>query len=76
MRTPPAAPAVEAFELDASCGYGEEISNRVVDALGDFSGGVRLRNLPVERITDVKINRGPEAGARSELRTATFTGEV
>jgi 3-hydroxyisobutyrate dehydrogenase-like beta-hydroxyacid dehydrogenase len=32
-----------AFHLAAALGYGEEISNRVVDALGDISGGVRLQ---------------------------------
>lgn len=30
------------FELSAALGYGEQISNRVVDAIGDVSGGVRL----------------------------------
>ena len=33
-----------AFHLAAALGYGEQISNRVVDALGDISGGVRLQN--------------------------------
>jgi len=31
-----------AFDLAAALGYGDEISNRVVDALGDVSGGVRV----------------------------------
>ena len=33
-----------AFHLAAALGYGEQISNRVVDALGDLSGGVRLQD--------------------------------
>ena len=33
-----------AFHLAAALGYGDEISNRVVDALGDISGGVRLQD--------------------------------
>jgi hypothetical protein len=31
-----------AFGLAASLGYRDEISNRVVDALGDIAGGIRL----------------------------------
>jgi 3-hydroxyisobutyrate dehydrogenase-like beta-hydroxyacid dehydrogenase len=34
---------VETFELAAELGYGDVISNRVVDAIGDASGGVRLQ---------------------------------
>jgi 3-hydroxyisobutyrate dehydrogenase len=30
------------FHLAAALGYGEQISNRVVDALGDIAGGVRV----------------------------------
>jgi 3-hydroxyisobutyrate dehydrogenase len=33
-----------AFHLAAALGYGDQISNRVVDALGDISGGVRLQS--------------------------------
>ena len=33
-----------AFHLAAALGYGDQISNRVVDALGDISGGVRLQD--------------------------------
>jgi 3-hydroxyisobutyrate dehydrogenase len=33
-----------AFHLAAALGYGDQISNRVVDALGDVSGGVRLHD--------------------------------
>ena len=43
VRTPTAAGCIEAFELAAELGYGEQISNRVVDAIGDASGGVRLQ---------------------------------
>jgi len=43
VRTPTAAGCIEAFELAAELGYGDQISNRVVDAIGDLSGGVRLQ---------------------------------
>ena len=33
-----------AFHLAAALGYGDQISNRVVDALGDISGGVRIQD--------------------------------
>lgn len=32
-----------AFDLATALGYGDQISNRVVDALGDLSGGVRIQ---------------------------------
>ncbi len=32
------------FGLATALGYGEQISNRVVDAIGDVSGGVRLKD--------------------------------
>ncbi len=35
---------VAAFELAEQLGYGDQISNRVVDALGDLAGGVRLQD--------------------------------
>lgn len=35
-------PCLAAFHLAAALGYGEQISNRVVDALGDIAGGVRI----------------------------------
>lgn len=38
-----AAGPLAAFGAAASLGYGEQISNRVVDALGDLAGGVRLQ---------------------------------
>jgi len=31
-----------AFEVSSALGYGDLISNRVVDALGDLAGGVRV----------------------------------
>jgi 3-hydroxyisobutyrate dehydrogenase len=37
-----AAGSVASFGLAAQLGYGDQISNRVVDAIGDVSGGVRL----------------------------------
>ena len=39
-----AAGPVAAFGLAAGLGYGEQISNRVVDAIGDLAGGVRLHD--------------------------------
>jgi 3-hydroxyisobutyrate dehydrogenase len=32
------------FGLGTALGYGDVISNRVVDAIGDVSGGVRLHD--------------------------------
>jgi 3-hydroxyisobutyrate dehydrogenase len=37
-----AAGPLASFGLGTALGYGDVISNRVVDALGDVSGGVRL----------------------------------
>jgi len=34
------------FGLGTALGYGDQISNRVVDAIGDVSGGVRLHTSP------------------------------
>jgi 3-hydroxyisobutyrate dehydrogenase-like beta-hydroxyacid dehydrogenase len=36
---------IATFELAAERGYGDVISNRVVDAIGDVSGGVRIQNV-------------------------------
>jgi 3-hydroxyisobutyrate dehydrogenase len=36
------APTLQVFRIANALGYGEVISNRVVDALGDLSGGIRL----------------------------------
>jgi hypothetical protein len=32
------------FHLAAALGYGDQISNRVVDAIGDVAGGVRVND--------------------------------
>jgi 3-hydroxyisobutyrate dehydrogenase-like beta-hydroxyacid dehydrogenase len=37
-----AAGALAAFGLASSLGYRDQISNKVVDALGDLAGGIRL----------------------------------
>jgi 3-hydroxyisobutyrate dehydrogenase len=37
-------PCLAAFHLAGALGYGEQISNRVVDALGDIAGGVRIHD--------------------------------
>jgi 3-hydroxyisobutyrate dehydrogenase len=37
-------PCLAAFHLAAALGYGDEISNRVVDAIGDIAGGVRIND--------------------------------
>lgn len=39
-----AAGPLASFGLATALGYGEKISNRVVDAIGDVSGGVRLNS--------------------------------
>ena len=44
VKTQTAEGCIAAFELAAELGYGEQISNRVVDAIGDVSGGVRLQD--------------------------------
>jgi 3-hydroxyisobutyrate dehydrogenase-like beta-hydroxyacid dehydrogenase len=51
VRTLTAPGCIEAFELAAERGYGEQISNHVVDAIGDVSGGVRLYD-PVATATE------------------------
>jgi 3-hydroxyisobutyrate dehydrogenase len=43
-----AAGPLASFGLGTALGYGDQISNRVVDAIGDVSGGVRLHT-PSER---------------------------
>jgi 3-hydroxyisobutyrate dehydrogenase-like beta-hydroxyacid dehydrogenase len=37
------AACLGAFHLAAALGYGDQISNRVVDAIGDVAGGVRIQ---------------------------------
>ena len=44
VETTTTAGCIAAFERAAELGYGEQISNRVVDAIGDVSGGVRLHD--------------------------------
>ena len=39
-----AAGPMASFGLGTALGYGDMISNRVVDAIGDVSGGVRLKS--------------------------------
>jgi 3-hydroxyisobutyrate dehydrogenase len=39
-----AAGPLAAFGLATQLGYGDQISNRVVDAIGDVAGGVRLHD--------------------------------
>lgn len=39
-----AAGPMACFGLGTALGYGDQISNRVVDAIGDVSGGVRLKS--------------------------------
>jgi 3-hydroxyisobutyrate dehydrogenase len=51
VRTLTAPGCIEAFELAGELGYGEQISNHVVDAIGDVSGGVRLYD-PVASAAD------------------------
>jgi 3-hydroxyisobutyrate dehydrogenase len=43
-----AAGPLAAFGAAANLGYGELISNRVVDAIGDLAGGVRLYDTNTE----------------------------
>lgn len=44
VSSPNAAGPLAAFGLAIGLGYGDEISNTVVDALGDISGGIRLHD--------------------------------
>ena len=41
-----AAGCIATFGLAAGLGYGDQISNRVVDAIGDIAGGVRVQDEP------------------------------
>ncbi|OZI45180.1 NAD(P)-dependent oxidoreductase [Bordetella genomosp. 4] len=43
-----AAGPAACFGLATALGYGDQISNRVVDAIGDVSGGVRLKSASIE----------------------------
>jgi 3-hydroxyisobutyrate dehydrogenase len=44
-----AAGPLASFGAAANLGYGDQISNRVVDAIGDLAGGVRLHGYAAER---------------------------
>jgi 3-hydroxyisobutyrate dehydrogenase-like beta-hydroxyacid dehydrogenase len=39
---------LSAFEVSNALGYGDMISNRVVDAFGDLAGGVRVSESPAD----------------------------
>jgi 3-hydroxyisobutyrate dehydrogenase len=66
------------FGLATALGYGDMISNRVVDAIGDVSGGIRLKDVHefFNGRTVMKVFRGRAEGAVSEQRSATFSGVV
>lgn len=49
-----AAAPLAAFGAAANLGYGELISNRVVDAIGDLAGGVRLHDTDGPREGDAR----------------------
>jgi 3-hydroxyisobutyrate dehydrogenase len=58
-------PCLAAFHLAAALGYGEQISNRVVDAIGDIAGGVRIQeNIERPDADRPAQNAGPEAPRR------------
>jgi 3-hydroxyisobutyrate dehydrogenase-like beta-hydroxyacid dehydrogenase len=50
-----AAGPLAAFGAAANLGYGELISNRVVDAIGDLAGGVRLHDAEVGDDSDARV---------------------
>ena len=41
-----------AFHLAAALGYGDQISNRVVDAIGDIAGGIRINETATTRVPE------------------------
>ena len=41
-----------AFHLAAALGYGDQISNRVVDAIGDLAGGIRITETAAARVPE------------------------
>jgi 3-hydroxyisobutyrate dehydrogenase len=59
-------PCLAAFHLAAALGYGDQISNRVVDAIGDIAGGVRINDQNIERPDADRPaqSAGPEAPRR------------
>ena len=61
------------FDLAAALGYGDQISNRVVDAIGDVAGGVRVQQSPegrVVRIAKAGRHRQAHRGARADVHRA------
>lgn len=66
-----AAGPVASFGAAARLGYGELISNRVVDALGDLSGGVRVQATDA---TDAHAAHAAHAEAGAGTHTGTDTG--
>ena len=59
-------PCLAAFHLAAALGYGDQISNRVVDAIGDIAGGIRIQDQNIERPDADRPaqSAGPEAPRR------------
>ncbi len=57
-----AAGPLAAFGAAANLGYGELISNRVVDAIGDLAGGVRLYDTDTEGMMSCRHCRVHRAG--------------
>ena len=68
-----------AFQVSNALGYGTMISNRVVDAVGDLAGGIRVPEQEQEQeqegLKPMQVSHG-RSGQPSEQRTATFTGTV
>jgi hypothetical protein len=54
-----AAGPLASFGLAENLGYGDQISNRVVDAIGDISGGVRVHG---DNITNHTSNNSNTEG--------------
>ena len=76
VRTPTAAGCIEASSSPPSSATASRSPTAWSTRSATSPAACGCRNPPPERITRMKINRGREAGTRSELRTATFTGEV
>jgi 3-hydroxyisobutyrate dehydrogenase-like beta-hydroxyacid dehydrogenase len=49
VRSLNASGCIETFELAGELGYGDQFSNRVVDAIGEVSGGIRLHESPATK---------------------------
>ena len=61
------------FEVANARGYGDEISNRVVDGIGDLAGGIRLQEGAMRRH---EAQPGARAWRRVRAARPTFTGTV